>query len=190
MRMKYLGDSYDVVKRSLLAGLAGVGPWLMHPMLTEADDVEHLAHLERMIGADALSSALLTSKTDRQTYFAACASAGHLFIDPNTGLRIKRITGKRAPDFLFLDELVELAKARPGALTIVFDQSLSRASRLADLKNKLHHLREHGLTSFAYDSHACFVISGYDGLLVDRARMRLIDALGLPECRLLTVDGS
>lgn len=186
MRLKFLGDSYDIVKRSLLIALSDLGPWVMHPMLTDRADAEHgIAALERMMGVRSISTDVLTKGVDRESFFASALSAGHLFIDPNTGLRVARVGGKRAIDFLFMDELVRLAEARPGALTMVFDQSLGRTSRQADLEKKLDLLADRGISAFAYFSHACFVIAGHDPVLVEDARARLLDRLGLPDCRLL-----
>src|SRR5258706_15655948 len=50
----------------------------------------------------------------------------NLFLDPDTGLRLKSMRGKRAPQFLFAGELVALARARPSYLTMGFDQSHPR----------------------------------------------------------------
>jgi len=35
MRMRYFGDSYDIVKQSLLRWLQSFGPWSVLPMFTE-----------------------------------------------------------------------------------------------------------------------------------------------------------
>jgi len=35
MRMRYFGDSYDIVKQSLLRWLRPLGEWSVHPMFTE-----------------------------------------------------------------------------------------------------------------------------------------------------------
>jgi hypothetical protein len=35
MKLRYFGDSYDIVKKSMLAWLSPFGKWQTHPMFTE-----------------------------------------------------------------------------------------------------------------------------------------------------------
>lgn len=35
MKLQYFGDSYDIVKKSLICWLSEFGPWVTHPMFTE-----------------------------------------------------------------------------------------------------------------------------------------------------------
>ena len=77
-------------------------------------------------------------------------------------------------------ELVEIATARPGKLTLVFDQSLDRRRKVREeIKEKLSCLRKQGVYGVAYESHACF-------LLVSASKDVLEDAVGtlLRESRL------
>ncbi|HST60642.1 MAG TPA: hypothetical protein VLK84_18220 [Longimicrobium sp.] len=183
MKIGYLGDSYDIVKRFLLQSLGAFGCWSAHPMFTEAVSPADVAAFERMIGVPVVSDEVLERRTDRGRYFASASGAGHLFLDPNTGLRMGR-GGKNAPSYLFGEDLLRLVRARPGSLTMVFDQSLGRGAAKEDLERKLAALEEEGVAAFAYHSHACFVIATGDAALANEARGLLQDA-GLPEGRLL-----
>jgi hypothetical protein len=159
MRMRYFGDSYDIVKQSLLRWLQTFGQWSVHPMFTEPVSQQDVSAFEGFIGAKLISADLLTISSDRRTYFSCASSCGHLFLDPNTGIRLTITRGVRAPEYLFAGELVQLTKQRPGFLTVVFDQSVGRGSEHAHLAAKLQHLLNHGVAAIAYRSHACFVIA-------------------------------
>ena len=98
MQRKFLGDSYDVVKRSLLNALDNSVAWMVHPMLTPGPNGEEftgdgIADYERLIGARVVSRRLLTpdepfdSLGRRDAFFDCARSVANLFIDPDTGLR-------------------------------------------------------------------------------------------------------
>jgi hypothetical protein len=183
MHIRYFGDSYDVVKQSLIRWLAPFGHWSVHPMFTEAAKPAEATAYADFLGARLLSEDVLTAKTDRPSYFDCASTCDNLLIDPDTGLRVKFVGGRRAPQFLFVDELVSLVQKRPRFLTMVFDQSHSRGSKHVSLEQKLSHLSERGISAFAYSSHACFVIAGQDSVLVNKARTHLISDSLLPESR-------
>ena len=52
MRMRYFGDSYDIVKQSLLRWLRTLGDWSAHPMFTEAVSDADVAAFETLLGAE------------------------------------------------------------------------------------------------------------------------------------------
>jgi hypothetical protein len=187
MRASYLGDSYDIVKQSLLRWLRNFGPWSVHPMFTETVSGTDISALESLLDAHVVSMEVLTLDTDRSAYFSCASSCGHLFLDPNTGLRMRSTRGVRAPEYLFAPELQQLAEQRPNSLTVVFDQSVSRGSERVHLDIKLRKLHHFGLYGFAYASHACFVVVGRDRSLVERARAQVIAESKLPEHRILSV---
>jgi hypothetical protein len=172
MRMRYFGDSYDIVKQSLLRWLRPLGEWSVHPMFTEPVSSGDVAALESLLGAKVVSTDVLTVDTDRLAYFSCASSCGHLFLDPDTGLRMLSTRGVRAPEYIFASELVRLCEERPGSLTLVFDQSVGRGSEHLHLEGKIRELRRHRVFGSAYVSHACFVIAGQDRALVERARRR------------------
>ncbi len=187
MRMKYFGDSYDIVKQSLLRWLLPLGAWSVHPMFTEPAPPEKVAAFAEFLGAEVVSTEVLTAATDRSSYFSRAEPCRNLFLDPDTGLRLQSVRPGRAPAYLFAPELVSLVRRRPDALTLVFDQSFSYVSGRLEVEDKLCHLHRHEVFGFAYVSHACFVVVGQDQALVDRAFQQLASASKLPVERLLRI---
>jgi hypothetical protein len=184
MKLQYFGDSYDIVKKSLIAWLLEFGSWVTHPMFTEPFEREKAEAFSRLLGTPLLSIDVLIPRTNREEYFSACGTAGNLFLDPDTGVRLEPYRGKKAENFVFGPELVEWCRQRSGALTLVFDQSYSRSIKKNGLlQGKLHYFAREGISGFAYDSHATFLLLGADGELVQRARNHLLKISGLPESR-------
>ena len=95
MRMKYLGDSYDIVKQSLLLWLKSLGEWSVHPMFTESVGKAGIMEFEAILGAKVISTDVLTLASDRSAYFSCARSCGNLFLDPDTGLRMHPTRGLR-----------------------------------------------------------------------------------------------
>jgi hypothetical protein len=171
MRKKYFGDSYDFVKRSLLQCFIELGHWSAAPMFTEEIEPRDVNEWRMFLGIPLISDAVLTNE-NRSSYFNSAATAQHLFIDPNTGLRLT--DGARdSVNYLFASELISLAEQRPRFLTMVFDQSLGRAAetvRCDEVTEKLRRLHEKGLFGFAYYSHACFLVLSQDETVLNKAR--------------------
>lgn len=87
MKLQYLGDSYDIVKQSLLRWLASCGTWKAHPMFTERVSFEDAASFSRLLGVPLLSCVVLETETDREAYFASARlCVNHLFLDPDIGI--------------------------------------------------------------------------------------------------------
>jgi len=187
MNPKYLGDSYDIVKQSLLRWLGTVGTWSTHPMFTEPVSREQADTFSRLLGTPLLYRDTLTQVTDRDTYLApARQSSDHVFLDPDTGIRSKPTRGKKAPRYLFGTELVSIANARPEKLTLVFDQALGRGEERIQLQTKLNDLAQQGVLGIAYVSHACFVLVGRNRNLVQSAFEMLKKESRLPGSRFLS----
>lgn len=187
MRMKYFGDSYDIVKQSLIGWLKDFGNWSVHPMLTEGADETEIAAFESFLEARVISREILTKNTNRDLYLSCGACCGNLFLDPDTGLR-SQSQARRSPEYLFVEELVRLSEKRPRALTLVFDQSLTRGKERDGMKNKLRSLRAEGVHAFAYVSHACFILGGHDESLVQRAFGEVVAKSRLPAHRLIVLQ--
>jgi hypothetical protein len=183
MHIKYFGDSYDIVKQSLIRWLAPFGRWSVHPMFTETPGPMEATHFATFLGADLLSDTVLTAGTHRPAYFSCASMCGNFFLDPDTGLRLEPVRGKRAPEFLFVSELISLIQKSPRFLTLVFDQSHPRGSVRASLNKKLGYLSNHGISAFAYESHTCFIIAGQDSAITTRARAHLLAESRLPASR-------
>ena len=186
MKPGFLGDSYDIVKQSLLRWLGSMGAWATHPMFTESVTPNQAKALSYLLGTRLLSEETLTTASDRGAYFAPVRDCrDHVFLDPETGIRLEPTRSKKAPLYVFGTELITIASARPEALTLVFDQSLARGREREQLQGKLSALASHGLHGIAYVSHACFVLVGESGPLVKRAFEALEKESRLPESRFL-----
>lgn len=183
MHMQYFGDSYDIVKQALLGWLSPFGEWSVHPMFTERASPATIQALERFLGARVISSEVLSTKTDRESYLSCAAHAGNLFLDPDTGIRLKSTKGARAPEYLFASELSQAVIYRPNSLTLVFDQSLPRGKEREAMSNKLKSLRASGIHSFAYASHACFIVASSEKRLVNDALDQVSEMSRLPSNR-------
>lgn len=186
MHLKYYGDSYDIVKQSLLRWLSPFGRWMVHPMFTEAVTPDRALEFAKFLGVELLTSQVIDSSTDRETYFrGARLCPANLFLDPDTGLRPESIGGAKAPQYLFIQELMSITAARPTTLTLVFDQSLPRGNERPALEQKLALMKARGLHGTAYTSHACFVMVSRDPSLIERAKQAVLDQSRLPLDRFL-----
>lgn len=98
---------------------------------------------------------------------------------------------RKISNYLLGSELAFLVRERPRSLTLVFDQSLPNGKgefRRQELDEKVRDLaNQHAVSSFAYLSHACFIIAGCDATLVNRAREHVIAESRLPVDRLSPV---
>ena len=189
MRLQYFGDSYDIVKQSMLQWLSPYGPWAAHPMFTDLVTEEDARAFSTFLGVPLISDEVLTDTTDRNAYFRGRRTGQSLFLDPDTGLSVSRVPRRRLPQYLLATELVTLANATPEGLCMVFDQALQRGAEGAALQAKMHHLKEHGIHAFAYKSHASFIVAGASPGLVEQARSTVLAASALPGNRLLATAG-
>lgn len=181
---KYLGDSYDIVKQSLLRWLSALGPWYTHPMFTEPLTPDQTDIYSRLLSTHLLSSKTLTPGTDRNTYIEpARKCTDHVFLDPDIGVRLNPIRGAKAPRYLFSTELIEIVEAGPERLVLVFDQSIARGEERKELENKLKIFAKQGILGIAYVSHACFILMGKNRGLLESAFETLKKESRLPESR-------
>jgi len=185
MNLKHFGDSYDIVKKSLLQWLSWFGPWAAHPMFTHEVTEAEAAAFSCFLGIKLVSTAVLGLDCDRQAYLSACGTSRSIFLDPDTGVRLRTGEAKRATGFIFGDELVRLANARAQGLVLTFDQSLARGREREQVQEKLDHFLAHGIHGFAYISRASFLVLGQSGTLVCEARTALLAASGLPAVRIV-----
>jgi hypothetical protein len=135
LKLRYLGDSYDIVKQSFLRWLGTCGKWAAHPMFTERVSPDDVAAFSRLLGVPLLSCDVLESNTTRDAYFAGARTCpDHLFLDPDIGFRLSASRSKDAPSYLFGPEIISIVSKRPTSLTLVFDQSLARGREREQLK--------------------------------------------------------
>jgi hypothetical protein len=155
-------------------------------MFTNSVSPEQLDAYARLLGTRVLSCDVFTLEVDRDIYLAPARDCDdHVFLDPDTGIRLDRVGGKKAPAYVFGAELLAIASARPGRLTLVFDQSLARGAERQQLKGKLDTFARGGIHGVAYVSHACFVLVGTDSSLVETAFENLKRESRLPDSRFL-----
>lgn len=189
MNKKHFGDSYDIVKKTLLSWLSQFGPWAAHPMFTDRWSETEAEDFSRLIGVPLISTRKLTADCNRHQYLACCFDyQGSLFLDPDTGVRMKGIG--HLPCYLYASELIDLTKSHSNFLTLTFDQSLARGSEKEQVREKLKHFGSQGLHGFAYVSHASFVVLGCAADLVKQAREHVLRQSGLPVNRVVASQDS
>ena len=184
MELRHLGDDYDLIKRYLMALLAPDGDWAIVPMFTDEWLPADIESYERLLGGRVLTPELLGPDTDRQEYFRVAADAGHVFIDPNTGVKVKRMRGVEAPKYVFVEELCELVRERSDHLTLVYDQSIANGADATRVEeDKLDILGESGVQGIAYAAPVSFLILSRKQDLIAQARQRLGES-GIPPRRI------
>ena len=191
MHPSKFGDSYDIVKRTLLEWLSSCGTWVVHPMYfpkdSETIDEAFMERFSQFLGVSLLNTESAGGLRDRNVLVeVASLSNDHLLLDPDTGLSINPRPQGKGIRHVTVKELVTIANARKGKLTLVFDQSLSRANekeRQRETMVKLRCLGRNAVHAFAYHSHANFVLASADKQVLMKARQLLEDKL--PPERLL-----
>ena len=169
MKPAYLGDSYDIVKRFWSESLRSVAPLYAHPRFVRP---------EIQTQYTAVTSILILSSTPEKPF--------GILLDPNTGIPLpeKQLNDATA-SYASLPFLVSTnAQFHPDYM-ICFDQSHHRRHKLSkraqrDTKRKF--LRESGIFSFYYVSHAPFLFMAQEGEALAAISHRLT-SLGLPATR-------
>ena len=188
MRMRYFGDSYDIVKRFLPHTIDPEGSWAAFPMFTDSDSQRIAAGYEAFLGVRVIRSDTIQVDTVRREHFEISPHEHRLFVDPNTGIRMGPPTkAKSSPDYVFSEELIRLCVAEPQRLVVVFDQSHPRGAERESLRRKLEAFQHQGLHGFAYSSHAGFVVLSAPEQVLTAARNRLTLS-GLPGERIVVVQ--
>lgn len=167
MNIKYFGDSFDLVKRTLLASVKSAGFKIAcKPMFTAESTIIKSAYFQ-LLNIDYDYEEAIPTKN-------IC-----LFLDPDTG-----ISTKPSPKHVSFDEiLVELNKGY--GLLIVFDQSFSRnANQMESILTKINYLKSKDISSFYYNSHASFLFASFDNLVLSSAENLLLE-LGIPSSRII-----
>ena len=189
MHPNFFGDSYDLVKREIIHGLAPTNEWATHPMYFDFDQAPEQGFVDRY--AQFLGIALAERGTSRDDLVdVATACPQHLFLDPDTGLwdRPGLPNSGNWDKHVRVGELVAIANAHEHRLMLIFDQGYSRIitneMRGQRVQQKLQTLRhaheEHEVHGVAYVSHAVFIWVSTDADLLARATQRLLNRSGLP----------
>ena len=162
------GDSYDIVKREIIHGLAPPEHWAVHPMyFLPPWKPNFLDQYKEYLGIRVADHH--TCERERVGEIGALCPT-HLFLDPDTGLWVQNVGGvtnenppNRKRKHITVRELVEIARtpSRSHKLTLVFDQSYTNAYnnlrvRKEAVREKLNML-PNDIYSVAYVSHAVFI---------------------------------
>ena len=194
MRPGFFGDSYDFVKRDIIGGLAPVNEWAVHPMYFDDEpEPEFPAIFAHFLGLDLVDGNLF----DRNLVATLAESCqNHVFLDPDTGLKMARPDGRlRAPaggwgKHVSEREISEIVNApeRRAKLTLVFDQSFPNANpvaRRAMAEEKLQRLWEnHRIHGVSYLTHVVFTWLSDNQDTLTNATRRFIQHSGTPTWRL------
>jgi hypothetical protein len=186
MKMNFFGDSYDIIKKFLIKSIAPNAEWIALPMFTDEVSSKDIKSIEQFLHVRIVSKAKVTATTDRNKYFAESANHRHIFIDPDTGISIKKHYGKNSPYYVFGPELVSLCMQNPERLLLVFDQSIQRgkADQVEEsIERKLTYFIEQNIFCFAYKSHACFMVLSLSSSVCKKAYDNLLDT-NLPNSKL------
>ncbi len=190
MDPNWFGDSYDIVKRSLLQWLSECGTWAVHPMFSNSVCPAFAEEFSSFLGLSLVTTAPVPAQSDRESYFEcaiAWRSTDHLFFDPDTGVSLPGSTTTKK--HLKAEELAKIVNGRRGKLALVYDQSFSYSSvddKILRIKEKLTLLREHGIYGLVYSSHANFILASSDEKVLSDAETILREASRLPSNRFIT----
>lgn len=191
MHPSKFGDSYDIVKRSVLQWLSCCGEWSVHPMLFTKPICESFANrFAEFLGVPLVEKQSPDKLSDRASLLeVARSTSSHLFLDPDTGLSLP--PSAKTPRHVRADDLVEIAEARKDKLTLVFDQSIHRVKdaepKVKQLKKKLEWLKQNGLHGVAYCSHANFILVSKNEDVFNKAKCTLLKKSKLPDKRLIGI---
>ncbi len=171
MNRKFLGDSYDVVKRYFVEQLRKLGYRVLVDPRSRGDwgDEEELflkfLNVERVGGA-----------------IDEYAETTALFIDPDTGVSEK--SGAAHASYSELG-----AACSRHALVFAFDQSFSRGGdKLSKMHEKMKSMNNVGCHAMYYSSHAAFLFVSRDSARLHALKLALLES-GLPEGRLVSEAG-
>ena len=175
---KYLGDSYDLVKRFFWQELREIAPLYADP---------------RFVPKQIRAKFSLITKIPMLTEVPSGSDFG-LLLDPDTGIKAPGCScSKGNKKHVSLEQIVEYLKQPPTPKYIVcFDQNHHRKSVLSPQKQracKMKFLQENVLHSFYYASHApfLFVTPQEDTLRLIRERL---SKAGIPLCKIQTYEPS
>jgi hypothetical protein len=170
MNGKVLGDSYDVLKRFWAESLRSVAPLYAHEMFVP-DEI-------RAAYTGVTSIPILFPDLPPNKPFG-------ILLDPDKGIRRPSHSLKGAtPLHISLPFIVGLDEELRPYYMVCFDQSFNRKHELSAQERNLKRefLRERGIASFYYISHAPFLFMARAAETVDDIR-GCLSSLGIPKSR-------
>jgi hypothetical protein len=167
LRDIHLGDSYDLVKRFWSESLGGIAPLYAHARFVPAAIRTEYA-----------------SVTTIPVFESAPDNPFGILLDPHTGIPLptQRLSGATA-SHASLPFIVQVSETLHPAYMICFDQSYHRGRKLSrkmQRQTKREFLRNRGIASFYYVSHAPFLFAAQKVDILDAILDRLI-WLGIPK---------
>jgi len=170
MNDRYLGDSYDIVKRFFVGELRSLGYCVYVDPMASGDWAPVEASYLKLLAAVHVRE---THRPDRSA----------LLLDPDTGIR-----GKPGRSHVSMSNIVE--RLAQHEIVLVFDQSFSyNEPKTSKLGSKLRELESHGASGFYYDSHAPFLFASFSKERLGSVRKAILGT-GLPERRLVSLQDS
>jgi hypothetical protein len=169
MNPKWIGDSYDIVKRFFVKALKDLGYSVyIDPMFT-GDVTEIREQFLEFIGAQI--------KQDKPPIAGQTA----ILVDPDTG-----ISKKRTARHITIKDLVDLMDTY--SIAFAFDQSFSYSKDDREqMVAKLKPMHELGAVGFYYDSHAKFAFGSKSAKAIESLKDHLKDK-GLPASRIFEIE--
>jgi hypothetical protein len=172
LRDIYLGDSYDIVKRFWAESLRSISPLYAHPRFIPVD-------------IRAQYTAVTTIPILDLVKPPECPIG--LLLDPHTGIPLSsKSTAEASASHAPLAFIAWVNNRLRPEYIICFDQSYYRRhelNRKGQLEKKRELLREMGIDSFYYYSHAPFLFMAGDASALGAVKERLV-SLGVPQERL------
>jgi hypothetical protein len=165
MNSKFLGDSYDIVKRFVVEAVDSLGYSVYVDPMPTGDWAPSEAAFLRLVGA-------------RHVREHAAVGKSALLLDPDTGIGVRASRRHTTPEHI-------VSHFARHALVIAFDQSFSRGKPvLAQLRDKVRRVRDLEGDAFYYSSHASFLFAAPNASELDRVR-DVLRHRGLPESRIV-----
>lgn len=168
MHDKYLGDSYDLVKRFWSVNLHAIAPLHAHPKFVPEEIRGQFTIVTKI--------PILDLKSVPKGRFG-------ILLDPDTGIPLPKSSGKHtAPSHAPLAFMVQVMEELHPQYMICFDQSFHRQrepTKKEQMQTKMEFLSEHGFASFYYVSHAPFLFTTKTTANLGEIRTRLM-SLGIP----------
>ena len=169
MQRKYIGDSYDLVKRFLSESLREIAPLYAH---------QRFVPLEIRPEYTRITSIPILEEPPSNPFA--------ILLDPDVGIPFpssasEHPTASHAP----LPFLVKVNACFHPKYIICFDQSYHRTHELrreVQRSEKRKFLQERNLFSFYFVSHAPFLFTAENPKILEAIRVRLV-SLGIPESR-------
>ena len=177
MKDKYLGDSYDVVKRLWQQALKDWAPLYANPDF-----------IPIVLRTQFTKMTLIEMQPDEpETPYS-------IFNDPDTGIRLPNgVSQTEGTGHIRLQTIVDQLRESAVRCVVTFDQSYYRSHKFGDAAKqreiKMRHLAAKKCQAFYYESHAPFLFAFRDEKTKQDLRRRLI-SFGLPNIRIRDIPDS